>query len=1352
MVGPIFRRSVLVVTILLWTLTAGAQTNPTPFALSGGSYSFNTWNTTEPAGTYPASMVFQTFTERLEGFGLTADAQSTGNWIGAYSLTSGTRMQGSGTSGVLFTNTATPAATSNCHSVGAAVLALNTLGRSDVRVQFLAGATTSGTARPYVLRLQYRIGTAGAWIPALDNSGIIVQYVYGGSATTQTFNWTLPLAAENQATVQLRWVYAQDGAGSGNRPSMRLDDIVVQSSAVGAAPTALRVFQQLPTSPSQNLPFNIVIRSVDVLGAPQNVTTATNVTLSLNTGTGILGGTLVGTIPAGSNTVVFNNVTYNTAQTGVSVRATASSGMALGFVNGATFTVNAGATYALYENFQNVSYVNTPIVPFQVVAYRADGTIDDGYSGTVTLTQVSGSGSLVGTTSVLANRGIADFSNVFFNSTGAKRIRISASGLPTVDMENLDVQTQPTVSAGSEIVPQFVPSSGGTCGSSAFAVPVFARLTLVGLQPNTTYRYVAGMAVDDNITSTGPGLSITYNGITDQFAYSGGKSIATDGNYSVFSTGPAETSKSIWINVLISNNVVFQEGSVLRWRVTLGDHQGRLIRHLQLSQTSVALRLGTATTNGTGVVDQYSQFAERNMVYLYDNTAGTGRPLVITIVQSLNTVSNFVETFYRNIENRPSAWAAFIPNNSALRRIEERNRHTNSIVYSVTSTDGVFDGVSTANATGGFSLPIFLRTPRIIVNSPTLGDSLCTGSFVTISYNARGTGNVNIQYSTNDGLSWENIDMVTPGNVNATTGESRYVWQLPGLELNTQHRIRVISVSNPAVFGTSGRFVVAAPLSVVEQPRSQDVCLDNNFQLVVLTSGSVRGFQWYKDGVALSNSNSAVYRITDAHYGTSGVYQCQVFSYGACPSVWSLPASVRVNTATSIVSQTRAVPVSVGGTAVMTVEVEAPNNPTYQWFKGNQEILDDSRIQGAQSSRLEITNIRNSDLGADYRCNVVGACGAVSSRTIRVFSSGIFIDPPVAAIDACVGQTVSVSTDVYSNPSGAELNIRWYRNGQPLLNGGKYNGVTTSTLSISNVAAADAGAYTVRAEIAGDPSRFASEVINVALASAPTISLQPQNADVCIGGVLTLSVAANAVGTVNYQWFVNGAPVSGATTANLSVRDFTTARAGNYTVSVSTACGEVLSNVATITAIPQTSITTQPPASLDVQVGAELTITIAASGPGTLQYQWFKDGVAIAGEVTPTYTNSSAVLSDAGRYWVRITSDCGDVFSDTTVVTTRPSVTSVGDEFMHDGTVVGAVMPNPSQSQAVLPMELAVSQRISVTIHDLAGRPIAVVYDDFVNAGVAQFPLNVSALASGMYAVHVSSSTGRVVKVFTVVR
>jgi hypothetical protein len=1351
----IFLRALMLCAVVTsTTVWAFAQTNPTAHDLASGNYSLTSWASTEPALSYPPSMRFHTFLERLEGFGNDAESQPAGDWLGVYSLTSGTRIQGQGTNGFSFTNTGTAATTSNCHSVGAAVLALNTTGRADVRVSWQSTSLApqpSAPVRPYVLRLQWRLGSSGNWQTALRNDGSVVEYRYATPVTTASLNWTLPLSAENQPLVQLRWIYAQDGPGTGSRPNLNVANLSVTSTDLVGTPVALRIFEQRPAAPSQNLPFNITVRSVDASGAPKNVTTATTVALALNTGTGLLGGTLTGTIPAGSNTVTFTGVTYNTAQPGVSIRATATSGMVLSQAVTNTFTVSSNAVYVLPEGFQNVAYQNTAMNPFRIVAYRLDGTIDEGYAGTVTITRVSGSGNVVNTTAVQASRGIAVFDNLAVSATGTHILRVSAAGLPTLDLEPLDVRTRPFIS--SEVVPQFIQSAGGTCGGTAFNVPTYARVTFAGLRPNTVYRFVTGMTPQSGITSTGPGLNITWDATTNVHSYGSGKNLNVPGNFSTFSTGPSETSKSVWINMMISNTTAFQEGNVLFWRVSLGDTNGRLIGHFQLTNQTTAIRLGSAINQATGVVDEYSQATPKNFIYLYDNVAGTGRPLSIVPVQGLETVSSFTETFYRNFaENRPTAWAAIVPNNSAIRRIEERRWQDAGLVYSTSSATGVYDGVSTANATGGFTSPIFLRTPRISVVAPNSRDTICTGTTISIQYNARGASQVRIEYSTNNGATWEFIDQVTPGNVNAFRGESSYSWTIPGQEFNANHRIRVVSVGDAAVLGLSERFAVSAPLEVIDQPQSVDLCLGQDHELIVRTGGSVRSFQWFKDGNPIAGATNAVLPLSDVHYGTSGVYHCVVQGFGTCANLLTNSAHVRVNTPTSITSQTRLVPVSLGETAVMSVTVEAPSNPTYQWFRGQTALEDDGRIIGTKSSRLEIRNVVANDIANEYYCVVSGVCGTARSRFIRVFTSGVFVDVENERADACVGQSVTLRTAVYANPAAAPITIQWFRNGQPLANGAKYAGVNTQELTIANVSANDAGSYTVRGQFTDDATKFSTGDVTVDIASTPTITTQPSSVDVCEGGTLNLSVTATATGTVRYQWLRDGADIDGATGASYEIRDFTAARAGAYTVRVSTACGSVVSAVATVGVKPGTTITTNLPATLDVQVGTDLTLTVAATGSGTLQYQWFKDGNAVAGEVAPTFTKANAQNSDAGQYWVRITSECGNTFSDTTTVTTRPAVTSVNELPMEDGSVVRRVVPNPVQSSAVIAASFAAPRFVTITVSDMAGQVVATVFAGMVDAGSASFPMDLTGVASGSYVVTLTADTFRSAQMISVIR
>ena len=82
----------------------------------------------------------------------------------------------------------------------------------------------------------------------------------------------------------------------------------------------------------------------------------------------------------------------------------------------------------------------------------------------------------------------------------------------------------------------------------------------------------------------------------------------------------------------------------------------------------------------------------------------------------------------------------------------------------------------------------------------------------------------------------------------------------------------------------------------------------------------------------------------------------------------------------------------------------------------------------------------------------------------------------------------------------------------------------------------------------------------------PQITTQPVSQLVSAGSTLTLTVVASGTGPFTYQWKLNDADVSGATSDTLTVPNFSAAQAGDYTVVVSNAGGSTTSSKATIKA------------------------------------------------------------------------------------------------------------------------------------------------------------------------------------------
>jgi hypothetical protein len=90
--------------------------------------------------------------------------------------------------------------------------------------------------------------------------------------------------------------------------------------------------------------------------------------------------------------------------------------------------------------------------------------------------------------------------------------------------------------------------------------------------------------------------------------------------------------------------------------------------------------------------------------------------------------------------------------------------------------------------------------------------------------------------------------------------------------------------------------------------------------------------------------------------------------------------------------------------------------------------------------------------------------------------------------------------------------------------------------------------------------------------------------------------------------------------------------------------GSSTSSTATLVVQVPVVITAQP-ASVTLNAGSPLSLSVTATGTGPLVYQWYKDTVAISGATAATYSVASAALSHWGSYTVKVTNAQGAVTS-----------------------------------------------------------------------------------------------------------
>ncbi len=112
-----------------------------------------------------------------------------------------------------------------------------------------------------------------------------------------------------------------------------------------------------------------------------------------------------------------------------------------------------------------------------------------------------------------------------------------------------------------------------------------------------------------------------------------------------------------------------------------------------------------------------------------------------------------------------------------------------------------------------------------------------------------------------------------------------------------------------------------------------------------------------------------------------------------------------------------------------------------------------------------------------------------------------------------------------------------------------------------------------------------------------------------------------------------------------------------FTVVVSNTAGSVTSGAATlgVTAAPVAPSITSQPANQTTFAGQTATFSVIASGTVPLSYQWQKNGAAIGGAISSSYTTPAEITADNGaQFTVAISNAAGTIVSNAATLTVNP--------------------------------------------------------------------------------------------------
>ncbi len=220
-------------------------------------------------------------------------------------------------------------------------------------------------------------------------------------------------------------------------------------------------------------------------------------------------------------------------------------------------------------------------------------------------------------------------------------------------------------------------------------LPVMFRATVTGLTPATTYRfYIQGAtnastnnaSLDIGTTNPGAGNSLLINSAGTTYTLTSNPSATTAGGYETFTTD-ASGNYTGWFGFVNTGNGRFSPGNIIYPSIVIANTSGSILhrRVLDVTITVLAFGTGSGATAGSFLKETSSSAIPKNLVAIYNNTDGTGRPIAITTVEPTGAT---IPSAIPGYTITAGGWNSIIPNSNAngIRRIEQRSVTTGDIV------------------------------------------------------------------------------------------------------------------------------------------------------------------------------------------------------------------------------------------------------------------------------------------------------------------------------------------------------------------------------------------------------------------------------------------------------------------------------------------------------------------------------------------------------------------------------------------------------------------------------------------------------------------------------------------------
>lgn len=420
-------------------------------------------------------------------------------------------------------------------------------------------------------------------------------------------------------------------------------------------------------------------------------------------------------------------------------------------------------------------------------------------------------------------------------------------------------------------------------------------------------------------------------------------------------------------------------------------------------------------------------------------------------------------------------------------------------------------------------------------------------------------------------------------------------------------------------------------------------------------------YQWYRDGVAISGATATTYTLGDADVGsTTTLVVSYTDNQGTSESTTSAGVGpiANINDApTGIVSIDDLSPAQGDTLTASNTLADADGlsgSISYQWYR------DGVAISGATATTyttnqadvgMVITTVASyTDDQGTPETVASGATAAVTNVNDAVVGLPVILGTPTE------DQILTADTSGISDADGlGTFSYRWYRDGVVIA------GETATTYTLDD---ADVGSTTTlvvsytdnQGTLESTTSAGVGPIANIN--DTPTGSVNIDDLTPAQGDTLTasnsLADADGLSGAISYQWYSDGVAISGATAAAYTVTQADVGSAltsiASYTDDQGTA--EAVTSAATAAVTNVNDAVTGQPVILgttteDQVLTADTSGISDVDGLGTFSYQWYRDGVVIAGATATTYTLDDADVGSTTTLVVSYTDNQGTAESTT---------------------------------------------------------------------------------------------------------